>query len=98
MFLLGVRMKRWTEKKERKHLYQPSTLAETTIAEVKRKKNPLALDRLRFEEFSEGPSARSMRRGESRLRGKHHEIYLNDIRKSAPAKWKTIIRQPMQLS
>lgn len=29
------------------------------------------------------------------LRGKHHEIYLSDIRKADPAKWKTIIRQPM---
>jgi hypothetical protein len=28
--------------------------------------------------------------------GKHHEIYLCDIRKTAPEKWKTIIRQPMQ--
>lgn len=28
--------------------------------------------------------------------GKHHEIYLSDIRKAAPAKWKTVIRQPMQ--
>lgn len=28
--------------------------------------------------------------------GKHHEIYLSDIRKAAPSKWKTIIRQPMQ--
>jgi hypothetical protein len=28
--------------------------------------------------------------------GKHHEIYLTDIRKADPAKWKTIIRQPMQ--
>lgn len=28
-------------------------------------------------------------------RGKHHEIYLSDIRKADPAKWKTIIRQPM---
>ena len=27
--------------------------------------------------------------------GKHHEIYLSDIRRSAPEKWKTIIRQPM---
>jgi hypothetical protein len=26
--------------------------------------------------------------------GKHHEIYLTDIRKADPAKWKTIIRQP----
>lgn len=26
--------------------------------------------------------------------GKHHEIYLTDIRKADPAKWKTVIRQP----
>ena len=30
-----------------------------------------------------------------KLTGKHHEIYLSDIRKAAPEKWKTIIRQPM---
>ncbi len=29
------------------------------------------------------------------LSGKHHEIYLSDIRKADPAKWKTVIRQPM---
>jgi hypothetical protein len=28
--------------------------------------------------------------------GKHHEIYLSDIRKTDPEKWKTVIRQPMQ--
>lgn len=28
------------------------------------------------------------------LNGKHHEIYLSDIRRAAPEKWKTIIRQP----
>ena len=32
----------------------------------------------------------------SRLTGKHHEIYLSDIRKANPSKWKTIIRQPMR--
>jgi hypothetical protein len=31
-----------------------------------------------------------------RMIGKHHEIYLSDIRRAAPSKWKTIIRQPMQ--
>jgi hypothetical protein len=31
-----------------------------------------------------------------RLRGKHHEIYLTDIRRADPARWKTIIRQPME--
>ena len=28
--------------------------------------------------------------------GKHHEIYLSDIRRVDPQKWKTIIRQPMK--
>ncbi len=27
-------------------------------------------------------------------RGKHHEVYLSDIRRAAPAKWRTILRQP----
>ena len=27
--------------------------------------------------------------------GKHHEIYLSDIRKADSSKWKTVIRQPM---
>lgn len=31
-----------------------------------------------------------------RLRGKHHEIYLSDIRKTAPDRWRTIIRQPFE--
>lgn len=29
-----------------------------------------------------------------RRSGKHHEIYLSDIRRAAPEKWKTILRQP----
>jgi hypothetical protein len=29
------------------------------------------------------------------LAGKHHEIYLSDIRRADPARWKTVIRQPM---
>ena len=31
----------------------------------------------------------------SRMVGKHHEIYLSDMRRTVPEKWKTIIRQPM---
>jgi hypothetical protein len=31
-----------------------------------------------------------------KLAGKHHELYLSDIRKAAPAKWKTVIRQPVE--
>jgi len=30
--------------------------------------------------------------------GKHHEIYLTDIRRADPQKWKTIIRHPMRPS
>lgn len=30
------------------------------------------------------------------LSGKHHEIYLSDIRKAAPGKWKTVVRQPFK--
>lgn len=30
------------------------------------------------------------------LRGKHHEVYLSDPRRSAPEKLKTIIRQPIE--
>ncbi|HYD59498.1 MAG TPA: GyrI-like domain-containing protein [Noviherbaspirillum sp.] len=29
------------------------------------------------------------------ITGKHHEIYLSDIRRADPKKWKTIVRQPM---
>jgi hypothetical protein len=29
------------------------------------------------------------------LRGRHHEIYLTDIRRADPSRWKTVIRQPM---
>ena len=28
--------------------------------------------------------------------GKHHKVYLGDIRKTDPEKWKTVIRQPMK--
>jgi len=32
----------------------------------------------------------------SGLTGKHHEIYLSDIRRADPKNWKTIIRQPIR--
>ncbi|MCI5225593.1 MAG: hypothetical protein D3918_02785 [Candidatus Electrothrix sp. AX2] len=46
----------------------------------------------------EGPTVEKVHRfieehGEQRS-GKHHEIYLSDIRRAAPANWKTVIRQP----
>jgi hypothetical protein len=33
--------------------------------------------------------------GRSALAGKHHEIYLSDVRRADPRKWRTVIRQPM---
>jgi len=48
----------------------------------------------------EGPTIERMHRfitdSGHQLAGKHHEIYLSDIRKADPKKWKTIIRQPIQ--
>ena len=47
----------------------------------------------------EGPTIASMHahiETEDLLRGKHHEIYLNDARKTAPEKLKTVIRQPIK--
>ena len=47
----------------------------------------------------EGPTIEKVHRfidSMSKRIGKHHEIYLSDIRKADPVKWKTIIRQPMQ--
>jgi hypothetical protein len=34
--------------------------------------------------------------GRSALAGKHHEIYLSDVRRADPRKWRTVIRQPME--
>lgn len=99
-------------------IMQPSfvtpEIIDSAIADVKMKKNPAALSKLRLETFSEGRCAQILHIGpfseegatiekvhqfiDSRgnRTGKHHEIYLSDIRKADPAKWKTIIRQPMQ--
>jgi hypothetical protein len=46
----------------------------------------------------EGPTVERVHQfiaAHGKLTGKHHEIYLSDIRRAAPEKWKTIIRQPM---
>jgi hypothetical protein len=47
----------------------------------------------------EGPTIAALHRfieeTNCKLRGKHHEIYLSDMRRTDPSKLKTIIRQPM---
>lgn len=88
---------------------------EAAMIEVRRKKSPEGLDRVRFERFDEGLSAQVMYLGpysaegptiqrlhafiqenNYRPRGKHHEIYLGDPRRSAPEKLRTLIRQPVE--
>lgn len=88
-------------------------IIERAIADVKKKKNPTAISKVRLESLSEGKCAQIMHIGpfseegptiekvhrfidsRSQRTGKHHEIYLSDIRKADQSKWKTIIRQPM---
>ncbi len=48
---------------------------------------------------AEGPTIAKLHEyidAHSSLAGKHHEIYLTDIRRADPMKWKTILRQPMK--
>jgi hypothetical protein len=92
-----------------------SDLIDFAFAEVKKKKNPTAISKVRFASWAEGKCSQIMHIGpfseegptieklhrfiaaSNRQRiGKHHEIYLSDIRKADPKNWKTIIRQPMQ--
>jgi hypothetical protein len=89
-----------------------SELVEEAFRDVEKKKNPVALSKLRFEVYAEGKVAQIMHIGPfteegptverlhqfinsmGELRGKHHEIYLSDIRKADPTNWRTVIRQP----
>ena len=83
-------------------IMQPSfvtpKIVEQAIADVKEKKNPAAISKVRMESFTEGRCAQVLHIGpfsddgptiervhqfidsRSQRRGKHHEIYLSDIR------------------
>ena len=97
-------------------IMQPEVVTNELVAsatvEVRKKKNPKALSKIRFEAFTEGKAAQTLHIGPFseegptikkvhdfiidngyKLSGKHHEIYLSDIRRAAPEKWKTIVRQ-----
>ncbi len=88
---------------------------DTAIEQARSKKNPPALERMRFESFREGLSVQVMHIGpyaeeaptikrlhqfaadnSYRLRGKHHEIYLGDPRRTAPERLRTVVRQPVE--
>ncbi len=49
---------------------------------------------------AEGPTIEKLHRfikeTDYQLRGKHHEVYLSDPRRSAPERMKTVIRQPIK--
>ncbi len=98
-------------------IMQPEVVTNELVAiateEVRKKKNPKALSKIRFEAFTEGKTGQTLHIGPfseegptikkvhdfivnngHKLSGKHHEIYLSDIRRASPEKWKTIIRQP----
>ena len=100
-------------------IVQPPVVTESdfaqTQAQVKAKKNPPLLERLRLNSYHEGQSAQILHLGSyadeaptiERLaqfmsaegleyNGRHHEIYLNDFRRAAPEKLKTIIRYPVR--
>jgi len=85
-----------------------------TIETVGEKKNPPALEKVRFESYHEGVSVQILHLGPFaeegptiermhqyafdqgyKRRGKHHEIYLSDFRRTAPEKLRTILRQPL---
>lgn len=104
---------KWTMMIMQPPLVSPE-IVERAVAAAKKKKNPEAISKLRFERFAEGRCAQILHigpfsaegpaiakvhefiDGRGERRGKHHEIYLSDIRKAGASKWKTIIRQPMQ--
>ena len=99
-------------------IMQPAPIDAETIDEALAKigsKELAALDRLRYEHWTEGPCAQLMHVGPYsaeapslavlheaiaaaglRAHGRHHEIYLGDPRRAAPAKLRTILRQPVQ--
>ena len=103
---------KWTAMIMQPSFVTPEMVA-TAIADVKAKKHPVAITRIRLASFAEGKCAQVLHLGPfseegptiARLHqfieahgqrsGKHHEIYLSDIRRADPSKWKTIIRQPM---
>ncbi len=84
------------------------------IKEVEKKKNPVALNKMRLESHNEETSVQIMHIGSYseegpviermhqfaldkgyKLKGKHHEIYLSDPRRTPEEKWKTVLRQPI---
>jgi hypothetical protein len=104
---------KWTAMILQPEFITPADMEAARSALRKKKKDIPALDLLRLEEFTEGPSLQTLHIGPysaeaatiarmheqilsagRQIRGKHHEIYLSDPRRTPPEKLKTILRQP----
>ena len=83
-----------------KEVQRKKKLASLSLARFQAFKEGKAAQILHVGPFSEeGPTIEKVHafieNSGSKRTGKHHEIYLSDIRRAAPEKWKTIVRQPM---
>lgn len=84
----------------KKEVQRKKKMASLSLARFEAFKEGKAAQIMHIGPFSEeGPTIEKVHsfienNGSQRI-GKHHEIYLSDIRRAAPEKWKTIVRQPM---
>jgi hypothetical protein len=83
----------------RAELRKKKPMAAVDLVRFERFEEGVCVQTLHVGPFSEeGPAVEKLhehiRASGKQLSGRHHEIYLSDIRKAAPAKWRTIIRQP----
>ena len=104
---------RWTAMILQPDVVSPARFT-AAVEEVRRKRDPPALARLRLARFHEGSAVQVLHVGPYsaeaptierlhafarehgyQLRGRHHEIYLGDPRRSAPARLRTVLRQPI---
>ena len=94
----------------------PADMIAAARKELRKKKDPKALDDIRIETFHEGLAVQILYLGPyadegptiARMhsefipqngyveRGKHHELYIGDPRRTAPEKLKTVLRHPVR--
>ena len=83
-----------------KEVQRKKKLPSLSLARFERFKEGKAAQILHIGPFTEeGPTIEKLHSfikstGSERI-GKHHEIYLSDLRRTSPEKWKTVVRQPM---
>jgi hypothetical protein len=104
----------WTPNMAEFSMDDKSAYVAAAADEIQEKKDPPALDRIRYKPYAEGLAVQILYFGPYadeaptivrlhrfatdsgyQLRGKHHEIYLSDPRRTAPERLRTVIRQPI---